>query len=94
VQGAVIGVIGTLLGVLGGVALAWNVTDLVNWLEHLFHVRFLSSSVYIVDYMPSELQLSDIIRISSAALILSLIATIYPAWSASRTEPVEALRYE
>jgi lipoprotein-releasing system permease protein len=94
VQGAIIGVIGTLLGVVGGIALALNVTQLVNGIEHIFHVQFLSSSVYFVNYLPSELQWQDVTKISLAALILSLIATIYPAWRASRTEPVEALRYE
>ena len=94
VQGATVGIIGTLLGVLGGVALAWNVTDLVNWIQHIFHVQFLSSRIYFVDYLPSQLLASDVWRISSCALALSLVATIYPAWQASRTEPVEALRYE
>lgn len=94
VQGAIVGVIGTLLGVVGGVLLAHNVTALVNWIEHIFHVQFLSSSVYFVNYLPSELQSSDIVRISLASLFFSLLATLYPAWRASRTEPVEALRYE
>ncbi|MDR3478774.1 MAG: lipoprotein-releasing ABC transporter permease subunit [Gammaproteobacteria bacterium] len=94
VQGATVGIIGTLLGILGGIALALNVTDIVNWIEHIFHVQFLSSSVYFVDYLPSELQADDVFRISIAALGLSLLATIYPAWRASKTEPVEALRYE
>ena len=94
VQGAIVGVIGTLLGVIGGIALALNVTGLVDWIQRVFNVQFLSSSVYFVNYLPSELQASDIIRISLAALFLSLLATLYPAWRASRTEPVEALRYE
>lgn len=94
VQGAVIGVVGTILGIIGGIALASNVTELVNWIERIFHVQFLSSSVYFVNYLPSYLMWSDVIEISSAALILSLLATLYPAWRASRTEPVEALRYE
>ncbi|MEO8400449.1 MAG: lipoprotein-releasing ABC transporter permease subunit [Gammaproteobacteria bacterium] len=94
VQGAIVGVVGTLLGIIGGVALALNVTDIVNWIERIFNVQFLSSSVYFVNYLPSELQVSDIVRISLAALIFSLFATLYPAWRASRTEPVEALRYE
>ncbi len=94
VQGAIVGVIGTLIGVVGGILLAHNVTVLVNWIEQIFHVQFLSSSVYFVNYLPSELQSTDVIRISLAALIFSLLATLYPAWRASRTEPVEALRYE
>lgn len=94
VQGAIVGVIGTLLGVIGGVLLAYNVTALVNWIEHIFHVQFISSSVYFVNYLPSELQSSDIVKISLASLLFSLLATLYPAWRASRTEPVEALRYE
>lgn len=94
VQGAIVGVVGTLLGVIGGVALATNVTTVVNWIEHIFHVQFLSSSVYFVNYLPSELEWGDVMRISFAALSLSLLATLYPAWRASRTEPVEALRYE
>jgi lipoprotein-releasing system permease protein len=94
VQGATIGIVGTVLGVLGGVTLALNVTDIVNWIEHVFHVQFLSAKIYFVDYLPSQLQLSDVIRIGFSALGLSLVATIYPAWRASKTEPVEALRYE
>lgn len=94
VQGAIIGVVGTLIGVIGGIALALNVTQIVDWIEHVFHVQFLSSSVYFVNYLPSELQWADVTKISISALVLSLIATIYPAWQASRTEPVEALRYE
>ena len=94
VQGAIVGVFGTILGVVGGIILALNVTELVKWIEAVFHVQFLSSSVYFVNYLPSELQLMDVIKISFAALSLSLIATIYPAWRAARTEPVEALRYE
>lgn len=94
VQGAIVGVFGTLLGVLGGIALALNVTALVNWIQKVFNVQFLSSSVYFVNYLPSELLWQDVVKISFAALFLSLIATLYPAWRASRTEPVEALRYE
>jgi lipoprotein-releasing system permease protein len=94
VQGAIIGVIGTLLGVAGGVALAHNVTDVVNWIEHVFHVQFISSNIYFVNYLPSEVESPDVWKISIASLVFSLMATLYPAWQASCTDPVEALRYE
>ncbi len=94
IQGSIIGVIGTLLGMAGGIALARHVTEVVNWIERLFHVQFLSSSVYFLDYLPSHLEWGDVWRISLSALALSLLATLYPAWHAARMEPVEALRYE
>jgi lipoprotein-releasing system permease protein len=94
VQGTLIGLIGTLLGVVGGVLLALNVTNIVNGLQNLLHTQLFSSSVYFLDYLPSELDFSDIFHIVIMALVLSLIATIYPAWKASRIQPAEALRYE
>jgi lipoprotein-releasing system permease protein len=94
VQGATIGIFGTLLGIVGGIALALNVTVIVNWIQEIFHVQFLSARIYFVDYLPSQLMASDVWLISGCTLVLSFIATIYPAWRASRTEPVEALRYE
>ncbi|OGT36203.1 MAG: ABC transporter [Gammaproteobacteria bacterium RIFCSPHIGHO2_12_FULL_37_14] len=94
IQGGLVGVFGTLFGVMGGLLLAWNVTDLVNWIEYVFRVQFLSSSVYFVDYLPSEIEWKDVAKISIASLFFSLIATIYPAWRASQLDPVESLRYE
>lgn len=94
VQGALVGIMGTLFGVLFGVLLAWNATSIVNWLEAVFHTQFLSSNVYFVNYLPSQIQMGDIVTIAAASLFLSLIATIYPAWRASKTDPVESLRYE
>lgn len=94
VQGGLVGVFGTLLGVIGGVSLAYNVTDIVNWIEHVFHVQFLSSNVYFVNYLPSQIEWLDVVKISIASLVLSLIATIYPAWRAAKMDPVESLRYE
>ncbi|OGT41319.1 MAG: ABC transporter [Gammaproteobacteria bacterium RIFCSPHIGHO2_12_FULL_37_34] len=94
IQGGLIGVFGTLFGVMGGLLLAWNVTDIVNWIEQIFRVQFLSSSVYFVDYLPSEIEWQDILKISVVSLLLSLVATVYPAWRASKMDPVESLRYE
>ncbi|MDN5871257.1 MAG: lipoprotein-releasing ABC transporter permease subunit [Nitrococcus sp.] len=94
VQGALIGTIGTALGVLGGVGLALNVETIVPAIEHLFHVQFLPADVYLISNLPSDLQPSDVMHITIASLILSLLATLYPAERAARTVPAEALRYE
>lgn len=94
VQGVVIGVIGTLLGTVLGIILALSVTDLVAWIEHTFGIQFLSADVYFISYLPSQLQWPDVMLITSTALGISFLATIYPAWRASRTQPAEALRYE
>ena len=94
VQGSVVGLVGTLLGLIGGVALALNVTPVVNFIQAVFHVEFISTSVYFIDYLPSRLMAQDVWEICLIALGLSLLATLYPAWHASRTQPAEALRYE
>ncbi len=94
VQGALIGVIGTLLGLAGGIALALNVETLVPAIERLFGIQFLSPDVYYISDLPSDLHWSDVQRIAAMSLLLSLLATLYPAWRASRTQPAEALRYE
>ena len=94
VQGTVIGLAGTLLGMLGGVSLALNVETVVPFIERLFGIHFLSPDVYMISEVPSDMHWSDVINISAVAFILSLLATLYPAWHASRTQPAEALRYE
>ncbi|MCG5531376.1 lipoprotein-releasing ABC transporter permease subunit [Halorhodospira halochloris] len=94
VQGAIIGVVGTALGVAGGVALALNVENIVPAVESLLNFEFLPADVYYISDLPSELRGSDVGRITALAAVLSLLATIYPAWRAARTEPAEALRYE
>jgi lipoprotein-releasing system permease protein len=94
VQGVIIGVLGTLLGVAGGIALALNIDVVVPFLERLLKMQFLSKEVYFINELPSDLHAADVIAITSVALLLSLIATLYPSWRASRVRPAEALRYE
>jgi lipoprotein-releasing system permease protein len=94
VQGSVIGVIGTLVGVLGGVALALNVETLVPAIELFFETKFLSEEVYYIAEVPSELRRENVVVIAIVACVMSVLATLYPAWRASRVQPAEALRHE
>jgi lipoprotein-releasing system permease protein len=94
VQGMLMGVIGTLVGVVVGVVTAVNIDVIVPAIETLFRVKFLSKDVYLIPELPSDLQWADVVRISLMALGLSLAATLYPSWSASRVNPADALRYE
>lgn len=94
IQGSIIGIIGTLIGVVGGVLLAINAPTLVAWIEHTFHTQFISASIYFIDYLPSRLNWWNVLHVGLTALAMSLVATIYPAWKASKTQPAEALRYE
>jgi lipoprotein-releasing system permease protein len=94
IQGVVIGVLGTALGVAGGVGLALNIETIVPAIEQLFNVQFLAADVYYISDVPSELHWLDVWIMASVALVLSLLATLYPAWRAARTNPAEALRYE
>ncbi len=94
VQGSLIGIIGTILGTVGGVLLAINVETIVPALEELFHVDFLAADVYYISDVPSDLRSLDVIKVSCISLVLSILATLYPAWRASQTEPAEALRYD
>ncbi len=94
VQGTLIGVFGTLLGLFGGISLAMNIETVIPALEQLFGVQFLSPDIYYISELPSDLRWLDVYRISILSLIISLIATIYPAWRGSRIQPAEALRYE
>ncbi|MBC3362033.1 lipoprotein-releasing ABC transporter permease subunit [Pseudomonas sp. SWRI154] len=94
VQGTVIGVIGTFVGALVGMFAALNVSAAIAALEGLLGHKFLNADVYFIDYLPSQLQSDDVLMVCGAALILSFLATLYPAWRAARTQPAEALRYE
>ncbi|AOS38526.1 MULTISPECIES: lipoprotein-releasing ABC transporter permease subunit [Pseudomonas] len=94
VQGTVIGVIGTFVGALVGMFAALNVSAAIAALEGLIGHKFLNADVYFIDYLPSQLQADDVLMVCGAALVLSFLATLYPAWRAARTQPAEALRYE
>ncbi|GGX90287.1 lipoprotein-releasing ABC transporter permease subunit [Vogesella alkaliphila] len=94
IQGSVAGVLGTVSGVAGGLLLAFNLDVILPAIERVLGMRLLSSEVYLIDYLPSEVQSSDVVTIAVISLVLSLLATLYPSWRAARTRPAEALRYE
>jgi len=94
VLGCVIGIFGTLLGVMGGVLLALNVETIVPAIEQLFGVHFMSADVYYISEVPSKLDWNDVYQIAAMAFLLTLLATLYPAWQASRINPAVVLRYE
>ncbi len=94
VQGSLNGFIGTFFGVIGGVALAVNLPEVVGFFETMFGVNMIPGDVYFIGFLPSELHWDDVWLITSIALSLTILATLYPAWRASKTNPAEALRYE
>jgi lipoprotein-releasing system permease protein len=94
VQGFLVGVIGTALGILFGVALSLAITDLVALLERLLHVQFLQSDVYPISYLPADLRIVDVLQVAGTALVMSTLAAIYPAWRAAKVQPALALRYD
>lgn len=93
-QGSMIGAIGVFWGVLIGVGLSLTVGDLLQLLESLLQTEILSSNIYPVDYLPSEVQISDVLIVASSAFLLSICASLFPAWQASKLDPANVLRYE
>lgn len=93
-QGAIIGLIGTTLGLIFGLLLASNVTSIVDYIQTLLNIKFVSEDVYLIGFVPSQIKRFDVIFVCSISLIMSLLATIYPAWRAASIAPAEALRYE
>jgi lipoprotein-releasing system permease protein len=94
IQGALIGVIGTLIGVIAGMLIAWNVDVVVPAIEHLIGVQFLAKDVYYISDLPSDPRMQDVLVIALTSFALSLAATLYPSLRAAHLNPAEALRYE
>jgi lipoprotein-releasing system permease protein len=94
VQGAIVGLIGTAIGVGLGVLVALNVDVIVPFIEHLLGVQFLPKDIYLISTLPSDLRWPDVWTIGGVAVVLAFVATLYPSWWAARVKPAEALRYE
>lgn len=93
-QGTLIGILGILIGVISGLLLSYNITSLVAWIERLFKIQFVTEEAYFINFVPSDVHANDILLVVFGALIMSFMATLYPAWRASNIKPAEALRYE
>ena len=89
-----VGVIGTLAGLLLGLSIAFNIDVIVPAIERLLSASFLPKDIYLISRMPSDPQSADIVPVGVISLVLAFVATLYPSWRASRVNPAEALRYE
>jgi lipoprotein-releasing system permease protein len=94
IQGALVGLAGTAIGIGGGVLIASNIDVIVPFIERLLHVQFLPKDVYLISELPSDLRWPDVWTIGGMAVVLAFLATLYPSWWAARVKPAEALRYE
>jgi lipoprotein-releasing system permease protein len=94
IQGVLIGLAGTLAGAALGIVLAFNVEAIVRGIESLFGVQFMDAKVYFMTDLPAYVEWVDVARVCGVAFVLCALATLYPAWRASRTQPAEALRHE
>ncbi|MBM4351186.1 MAG: lipoprotein-releasing ABC transporter permease subunit [Deltaproteobacteria bacterium] len=94
IEGGVIGVVGTVLGTITGLAVAFNLEKIIDFLENLFGFKILARDVYYIDKFPSQVNPLDVGVIVATAILISLLATLYPSWRASKLDPAEALRYE
>ena len=93
-QGSIIGITGTLAGMLLGIVVTLNLETIVGFMEASFGIKFLAADVYFISDLPAELRTADVVRVCSIALILAVLSTLYPAWRGARTLPAEALRYD
>ena len=94
VQGMIIGVIGTVVDTVLGVALALSINDILLFVSRIFGVSLFDGSVYAVDFLPSQIEIVDVVLITTASFLLSFLMTIYPALRASKIQPAQTLRYE
>ena len=93
-EGLIIGVFGTLIGVLGGLLVAFNLEAIVGFVQHVTGFELFSKDIYYLDHFPSRIIPADVLVVSITAVLISFVATLYPSWQASRMQPAEALRYE
>jgi len=94
IEGLVVGVVGTILGTISGLVVALNLSEIQGLLERLLGFKIMASDVYYIDKLPSQVNPTDVGLIIGTAILISLLATLYPSWRASKLDPAEALRYE